>query len=203
MKKEILKNMAHMTYGIYVLTTRFENAINGMIASWVSQVSYDPPLLMAAIHANRYSHELLVQSGHFALHILSREQKDLLARFKGPLAGEKFESIAWEEGVTGCPILADCIGCMECRITQSLAPGNHLATTRLAWIQYNLGRFAEAERTYRDVLTRYPSDLEMQAGLGWALLKQGRKTEAANLFQAILALSPEYATAKTGLAAAR
>ena len=84
-----------------------------------------------------------------------------------------------------------------------LAPGNHLATTRLAWIQYNLGRFAEAERTYRDVLTRYPSDLEMQAGLGWALLKQGRKTEAANLFQAILALSPEYATAKTGLAAAR
>ena len=125
MKKEILKNMAHMTYGIYVLTTRFENAINGMIASWVSQVSYDPPLLMAAIHANRYSHELLVQSGHFALHILSREQKDLLARFKGPFAGEKFESIAWEEGVTGCPILADCIGCMECRITQSLAPGNH------------------------------------------------------------------------------
>ena len=125
MKKEILKNMAHMTYGIYVLTTRFENAINGMIASWVSQVSYDPPLLMAAIHANRYSHELLVQSGHFALHILSREQKDLLARFKGPLAGEKFESIAWEEGVTGCPILADCIGCMECRITQSLVPGNH------------------------------------------------------------------------------
>jgi flavin reductase (DIM6/NTAB) family NADH-FMN oxidoreductase RutF len=125
MKEAILKNMAHMTYGIYVLTTRFENTINGMIASWVSQASYDPPLFMVAVHPNRYSHVLLAKSGYFALHILAREQKDFLSRFKSPDAREKFASIAWEEGMTGCPILADCIGCMECRITQSIAPGNH------------------------------------------------------------------------------
>ena len=35
MKEDIVKNMAHLTYGIYVLTTRFEETINGMIASWV------------------------------------------------------------------------------------------------------------------------------------------------------------------------
>ena len=125
MKKAILKNMAHMTYGIYVLTMRFENTINGMIASWVSQVSYDPPLFMVAVHPNRYSHDLLAKSGHFALHILARDQKDLLGRFKGPDAGEKFASINWEDGITGCPVLADCIGFMECRIIQTLAPGNH------------------------------------------------------------------------------
>ena len=125
MKDALLKNMAHMTYWIYVLTTQFEDTINGMIASWVSQISYDPPLFMVAVHPNRYSHELLAQSGHFALHILAREQKDLLAHFKGPVAAEKFASIAWNYGVTGCPILTDCIGFMECRITQSLAPGNH------------------------------------------------------------------------------
>jgi flavin reductase (DIM6/NTAB) family NADH-FMN oxidoreductase RutF len=125
MTNEILKNMAHLTYGLYVLTTRFESTINGMIASWVSQVSYDPPLIMVAVHPNRYSHDLLEKSGHFALHILAKEQKDLLTRFKGPDVGEKFASIAWEDGVTGCPIMADCIGCMECRITQSMTPGNH------------------------------------------------------------------------------
>ena len=124
-EKMVLKNMAHMTYGIYVLTTRFEETINGMIASWVSQISYDPPLFMVAIHPNRYSHELLAQSGFFALHIISREHKHLLTRFKGPAAKEKFEAIAWEYGVTGCPILQDCIGCLECRVTQSLVPGNH------------------------------------------------------------------------------
>ena len=125
MEETILKNMGHMTYGIYVLTTRFEDKINGMIASWVSQVSYEPPLFMAAIHPNRYSHELVAQSGYFALHIISREQKDLLARFKGPVAKDKFASLDWEYGMTGCPILNECIGSMECRVTQRLTPGNH------------------------------------------------------------------------------
>lgn len=120
-----LNNMSHMTYGIYVLTTRHEDNINGMIASWVSQVSFDPPLVMVAVHPNRYTHGLLEKSGHFALHILAREQKDMLARFKGPDAKEKFTSLSWSDGDTGCPMLADCIGCMECRITQTLSPGNH------------------------------------------------------------------------------
>ncbi len=125
MNEDLRNNMTHMTYGIYVLTSRYADATNGMIASWVSQVSFDPPLIMVAVHPNRYSHELLEKSGHFALHILAGDQKDLLARFKGPDPGAKFASIAWRDGVTGCPILADCIGCMECRITQRLAPGNH------------------------------------------------------------------------------
>jgi len=125
MKDAIIKNMAHATYGLYVLTTRLEDVINGMIASWVSQVSYDPPLFMAAIHPNRYSHDLIVKSGYFALHILGKDHKNLIKKFKGPSAGEKFESLEWEGGLTGCPILSDCLGCMECRVIKSLSPGNH------------------------------------------------------------------------------
>ena len=125
MKDALIANMRQMTYGIYLLTTRHEETINGMIASWVSQVSYDPPLIMVAIHPNRYSHGLVEQSGHFALHSLSRQQTHLLARFKGPDPAAKFSSLAWHEGVTGCPIIDACIGCLECRVIRSLAPGNH------------------------------------------------------------------------------
>ena len=123
---EILSNvMGHMTHGIYLLTCRAGEIINGMIASWVTQISYDPPLVAVAIHPHRYSHDLVVRSGHFALHILAREQTALLARFKGPDPAAKFASLPWQAGVTGCPVLADCIGAVECRVTQTLAPGNH------------------------------------------------------------------------------
>jgi flavin reductase (DIM6/NTAB) family NADH-FMN oxidoreductase RutF len=125
MDENVLKTMAHLTYGIYVLTTRFEDTINGMIASWVSQVSYEPPLILVAVHPNRFSHELLQKSGHFALHILARTQKALIGRFKGPDPRQKFESLHWKDGTTGCPVLADCIGYVECRIDRHLAPGNH------------------------------------------------------------------------------
>lgn len=119
------KAFGRMNYGIYVLTTHSDDAVNGMIASWVSQVSYSPPLIMAAVHPNRYSHELLVDSGVFVLHVLDRSQGQMLARFKGPEAAAKFEGLEWQAGQTGCPVLRDCLAWFECRIRQQMTPGNH------------------------------------------------------------------------------
>jgi len=125
MDERWFQTLGSMTYGIYVLTTYHEEKINGMIASWVSQVSYDPALVMVAVHPNRYSHHFIQQSGSFALHLLTRNQKDFLSRFKGPDPEAKFASIPWARGKTGCPILKECIGYLECAVRERYAPGNH------------------------------------------------------------------------------
>jgi flavin reductase (DIM6/NTAB) family NADH-FMN oxidoreductase RutF len=78
MKNELLSAFGQMTYGIYILTSKFDDEINGMVASWVTQVSYDPPLIMVAVHPNRYSHNLIKKGNVFALHVLDRSQKDML-----------------------------------------------------------------------------------------------------------------------------
>lgn len=120
-----IETLGHMTYGLYVLTTFHEGIHNGMIASWVSQVSHEPPLIMVAVHPNRYSHQLIEKSNAFALHLLTKGQKDLLVRFKGPDPEGKFDDIKWTAGQTGCPILQNCAGYMECRVIDRYAPGNH------------------------------------------------------------------------------
>ena len=125
MEKTWLKALGKITYGIYVLTTRHKSEINGMIASWVSQISYDPPLIMIAVHSNRYSNNLIRQSGHFTLHVLAKDRKDFVERFKGPDPVSKFDSISWVEGKTGCPVLKDCVAYMECAVTADYNPGNH------------------------------------------------------------------------------
>lgn len=125
MQEEWVQALGKMTYGIYVLTTYHEEEINGMIASWVSQVSYDPLFIMVAVHPNRYSHHLIEQSGYFALHALTRKQSDFLTRFKGHDPMDKFSSIRWTRGKTGCPILSDCLSFLECEVENSLSPGNH------------------------------------------------------------------------------
>ena len=125
MKDEWIKALGTMTYGIYGLTTFYKDEINGMIASWVSQVSYDPLLIMVAVHQNRYSHHLIEQSGCFALHVLTRDQTDFLRRFKGSGSKEKFTGIQWRRGITGCPVLNDCLAYFECMIKAEYTPGNH------------------------------------------------------------------------------
>ena len=125
MNKEWITAFGKMTYGIYVLTSAHDDKVNGMIASWVTQISYDPPLVLVAVHPNRYSHRLIQESGAFALHAIGKDQKDFLGRFKGPDAAAKFDTIQWGAGSTGSPILADCIAWLDCRVKQKLSPGNH------------------------------------------------------------------------------
>ena len=125
MKKERLTAFGHMTYGIYVLTARADDTINGMIASWVTHVSYTPPLIMVAVHPNRYSHSLIEKSDAFALHVLDRSQKEMLKRFKGPDPAKKFSGIPWETGKTGAPVLKNCMAFFELKVKEYHKPGNH------------------------------------------------------------------------------
>jgi flavin reductase (DIM6/NTAB) family NADH-FMN oxidoreductase RutF len=125
MRQQWAQAIGRMTYGIYVLTTSHEETVNGMIASWVSMVSYEPPLVMVAVHPNRYSHRLLENGGHFALNVIANGQEDYLARFKGPDPGRKFDGIDWQRGQTGCPVLRDSLGAIECEVVHRYEPGNH------------------------------------------------------------------------------
>jgi flavin reductase (DIM6/NTAB) family NADH-FMN oxidoreductase RutF len=125
LKKEWMEALGQMTYGIYVLTTRVDDIVNGMIASWVTQVSYEPPLIMVAIHPGRYSHNLVEQGKSFALHVIGREQKELLKIFKGPDPGKKFSDIPWKPGQTGVPVLKNCLTWLELIVRERHAPGNH------------------------------------------------------------------------------
>jgi tetratricopeptide (TPR) repeat protein len=79
---------------------------------------------------------------------------------------------------------------------------NYLATRRLALALFSLGRFEEAEQTYRAASRRYPSDLDMLSGIGWCELRRGHRDDAAAAFRSVLAVNPEDTGARSGLTAA-
>ena len=81
-----------------------------------------------------------------------------------------------------------------------MAPGDDLASTRKAWILFNLGRYRQSEQVYVQVLRQYPANLTLRAGLGWARARQGRLKEAGKAFRAVLRYSPKNASATRGLA---
>jgi Flp pilus assembly protein TadD len=72
----------------------------------------------------------------------------------------------------------------------------------MAYAQFTSQHFPEAEQSYRRLVKLYPSDLEMRAALGWAVLRMGKQPEASELFRGVLELSPKHASATAGLQAA-
>jgi tetratricopeptide (TPR) repeat protein len=88
-----------------------------------------------------------------------------------------------------------------CDTVLALESGNATAASRRAWAEYNLGRYEVAAAAYRALLDHYPGDVDLQAGLGWSLLKQGLVGEARTELEAVLRLAPDHASAGQGLAA--
>jgi tetratricopeptide (TPR) repeat protein len=82
-----------------------------------------------------------------------------------------------------------------------LDAGNYLANLRLAFAVYSQGRYAESAVLYKRLAEAYPSDVDVRAGLGWALLKAGKGPDAAVELRAVLDVAPRNVLAAEGMKA--
>jgi flavin reductase (DIM6/NTAB) family NADH-FMN oxidoreductase RutF len=123
-KKKVLRLIP---YGLYIATSRAEETIGAGTINWVTQSSFSPPLVVAAIKVDSSLHEVIAASRVFALHVLGKNQKDIATAFfkgaqpeGGTLNGYRFES-----GTTGAPILVDPLAWFECRVMDEVRRGDH------------------------------------------------------------------------------
>lgn len=116
-----------LVHGVYVVTTRVGEKINGMTAAWVSQVSLHPSLVMVSIAPSRYSHDLIQESGVMAVNVLTSEQVELGKRF-GYKSGRKVDKCAgleWITGATGAPILPQAYAYLDLKVVSTFPAGDH------------------------------------------------------------------------------
>lgn len=113
--------------GVFVVTTQESGRINGMTAAWATRVSFRHPLVCVAIGKARYSHNLILKSGVFALNILAEGQiaEGKHFGFKSGRTTDKFQNIDYSRGNTGAPILKDIAGYLDCKVFNSCDAGDH------------------------------------------------------------------------------
>jgi flavin reductase (DIM6/NTAB) family NADH-FMN oxidoreductase RutF len=118
---------APLVHGVYVVTTRAGDKINGMTAAWVSQVSLNPLLVMVAIAPPRYSHTLIKESGVFAVNVLTSEQVDLAKRFgyKSGRQIDKFAGLDYLTAASGAPVLPQAYAYLDLKLVHAYAAGDH------------------------------------------------------------------------------
>ena len=123
-KKKILRKIP---YGLYVLGLRNGDQFHGMVGSWLSQCSFEPPMLMLGIKKGSYSHALMEKNPFFSVNIPSKDQKKLVEKFFRPyeVKDNKFGDIPFHLGKNGVPVLDDAIGHLECKIQKIVSEGDH------------------------------------------------------------------------------
>lgn len=122
------KTLQLFSNGMYIITSRSGERLGAATVTWVSQASFKPPLIMAAIRPDSNAFKCLAESGFAAIHILSVDQKNLAEKFFAPtqagpgvINGEPFV-----EGKTNVPILVNLPAYVECHVRQILnGKGDH------------------------------------------------------------------------------
>ena len=122
-KKEALRLF---TYGLYAVTTGDADTWNAFTANWLSQVSFDPPLVAVSVENASFSLPLICRAGRFAVNVFDAEQRELAGRLGKSFSKrpEKLDGLRVERTETGCPVLLDGLAWVECAVEGELPAGD-------------------------------------------------------------------------------
>lgn len=111
-----------------IVTARQGEVASAMLASWISQATFNPPGLTVAVAKDRAVESLMYRGGQFVVNILAEgKHLGLMKHFLKPFGpGEdRFQGVETQAAENGCPILTDALAYLECRVENRMECGDH------------------------------------------------------------------------------
>lgn len=110
-------------YALYLMGVRRKDVkdpatdLNAFVCSWVTQVSFKPPMIVVGIKRDAHSNEMVKESGVFTLNVLGSDQKELTQKFFKDLqvTPTEMSGVPYTLGEkTGCAVFPDTPAHIEC-----------------------------------------------------------------------------------------
>ena len=125
--------IGRLSGGLYIITATKGNVSSAMLASWVSQASFEPPGLTIAVAKDRAIESLMQVEDTFVLNVLEEGKyqglmKHFLKRFKP--GADRFAGVNRQTAANGSPILTDALAYLECKVESRMECSDH-------WIVYS------------------------------------------------------------------
>ncbi|WP_341526462.1 diflavin flavoprotein [Nostoc sp. UHCC 0302] len=111
-----------------VVTAKRDDVSSAMLASWVSQASFNPPGLTIAVAKDRAVETLTHSGNKFVLNVLKEgNHLGLMKHFLKPFGPgqDRFADVASQEAENGSPILTDALAYLECSVQNRMESGDH------------------------------------------------------------------------------
>jgi flavin reductase (DIM6/NTAB) family NADH-FMN oxidoreductase RutF len=126
-RDEIGRVLGRTPSGVYILTASDgAGRETGMLASWVQQASFEPPIVSIAVNQKRYLHDWLSQSPTIALSLIGKSHGRFLRHFGRGFDADQpaFEGVEIHRSPSGLPVLAGALGFLEGAIVGKAEAGH-------------------------------------------------------------------------------
>ena len=123
------RSLHKISYGLYLVSSKSGEVLNGQIANAIFQVTSDPKVLAVSINKENLTHRFIDDSGVFTVNALSENTPMEFIRKFGFNSGrdmDKFKDVEFKIGTTGSPIiLENTVAFMEARVIDQMDVGTH------------------------------------------------------------------------------
>lgn len=119
--------MGQFASGVTVVTTKHGETPIGITASSFTSLSLDPPLVIVSLNKKLFTHNVIADSGFFAVNVLSARQLELGMRFAGmkPEIKDRFAGLDIHTAITGSPLLPESLAWVDCTVWATYDGGDH------------------------------------------------------------------------------
>lgn len=97
----------------------------GLTVNSFNSVSLAPPLVLWSLGLKAASMAAFEHAQHYAIHVLSVDQKYLAERFASKVAN-RFEGVDWQANAQGVPVLPGSAAVFECQAKSRYPEGDHV-----------------------------------------------------------------------------
>jgi flavin reductase (DIM6/NTAB) family NADH-FMN oxidoreductase RutF len=127
--KEFARAVGHIPSGLFIVCANDEKdkVIDGYLASWIQQVSFDPLLVTVAIKPGRPAYDLIKNKKTFTINVVGDNDKSFMKHFwKGyDPESNPFEEIEHKITENGGVIINGAKSTVECQLVETIQPGDH------------------------------------------------------------------------------
>jgi flavin reductase (DIM6/NTAB) family NADH-FMN oxidoreductase RutF len=126
------KALGRISGGLYIITATKGEVSSAMLASWISQASFQPLGLSIAVAKDRAIEALMQVNDSFVLNVLAENNyQKLMRHFLKRFApgADRFEGVETQSASNGSPILTDAVAYLECQVASRMELSDH-------WIIY-------------------------------------------------------------------
>lgn len=132
--RDIKQCIGQLIHGVHVVGAQAEGVRRLYTSHWVTQVSFEEPIVMASVSPKHDTHPVMVAAGEFSVSLLAADQVAEAQYFGYP--GHRFQRVAdefvgdWPGDTSGSgsaapPVVANAIAWLRCETFQAMPMRDH------------------------------------------------------------------------------
>ncbi len=127
-QRDFRRAMANLSAGVTVITTDGPAGRAGLTVSAVCSVTDAPPTLLVCVNRRSGNHRAFLENGTVCVNVLASGQEEIARVFAGGtdrVGTDRFLAAAWDEALTGAPVLAGAAAALVGRVVDIVERGSH------------------------------------------------------------------------------